>query len=573
MDRITGPLLEQFTREHGLAALPEEDRFEHFATFLVLGRHCAESFDTRDVVVGGGNDTGIDGLAVLVNGALVTDVDAFSDIASKPGSLDPTFVFVQAERSSNFETAKVATFGFGAVDFFSETPRLTRSETITEAADLASAVFQQSGRFHRGNPTCRLAYVTTGQWRGDNNLEARRDGVVQDLRQLGLFRDVTFDFLGADDVRRLFVATQNAVSKAFSFPNRIVVPEIPGVKEAYVGLLPAKEFVALLDDGSGQILRSVFYDNVRDFQDYNAVNSNMRETLASDIDRRRFAVMNNGITIIAKNMLATGNRLQIEDFQVVNGCQTSHVLFDARDTLDESVVVPLRLICSDDEAVIASIVKATNRQTEVKDEQLLALSDFQKKLEAFFPTARRDQPLYYERRSRQYNALAHVEKTRIVAPRDLIRAFAATCLEEPHRTTRNYSGLMETLGRRIFGPEDRVELYFYAASALYRLEFLFRRGLLASTPRAARYHLLLAARLLLTPDPMPRANSREAAAWAERHSQAMWDPDMAQGLFENAATVVADVAGGNFHRDNIRTEPFTERVKAQAIARSAQRTA
>lgn len=568
MDRITGPLLEQFSREHGLGALPEEDRFEHFATFLVLGRHCPDTFDTQDIVVGGGSDTGIDGLAVLVNGALVTDIDAFNDLATTPGSLDPSFVFVQAERSSNFETAKVATFGFGVGDFFSETPRLTRSAAISEAAELAGAIFRQSGRFQRGNPTCRLAYVTTGQWRGDANLEARRAAVIEDLRQLGLFREVTFEFLGADDVRRLFVATQNAVSRSFSFPNRIVVPEIPGVKEAYVGLLPARDFVALLDDGSGQILRSVFYDNVRDFQDYNPVNSNIREALASATERRRFAVMNNGITVIAKNMLATGNRFQIEDFQVVNGCQTSHVLFNARENLDESVMVPLRLICSDDDAVIASIVKATNRQTEVKDEQLLALSDFQKKLEAYFPTARRGQPLYYERRSRQYNAIAKVEKTRVIAPRDLIRAFAATCLEEPHRTTRNYSALLETLGRRIFGPEDRVELYFYAASALYRIEFLFRRGLLAQTPRAARYHLLLAARLLVTPDPMPRANSHEAAAWASGHTDAMWEPDRAQALFEEAARVVDEVAGGNFHRDNIRTEPFTQRVKAAALARA-----
>ena len=105
--------------------------------------------------------------------------------------------------------------------------------------------------------------------------------------------------------------------------------------------------------------------------------------------------------MIAKTVRATGNKFHIEDYQIVNGCQTSHVLFDNRNLLDDSVVVPLRLIATDDEDVTASIVKATNRQTEVKEEQLIALSDFQKKIEAYFQTFPAGERLYYERRSRQ----------------------------------------------------------------------------------------------------------------------------------------------------------------------------
>jgi hypothetical protein len=80
----------------------------------------------------------------------------------------------------------------------------------------------------------------------------------------------------------------------------------------------------------------------------------------------------------------TGNRFYIEDFQVVNGCQASHVLADSRDQIDDSVMIPLRLIGTQDEDVIGSIVHATNRQTEVKSEQFFAVTDFAKKLELFF---------------------------------------------------------------------------------------------------------------------------------------------------------------------------------------------
>ena len=110
--------------------------------------------------------------------------------------------------------------------------------------------------------------------------------------------------------------------------------------------------------------------------------------------------MNNGITIIARDVRTTGNRFHIQDYQIVNGCQTSHVLYDQRADWTRCYGAR-RLIGTADEEVIGAIVKATNRQTEVKEEQLFALSDFQKKLEAFFLTFDEPIRLYYERRSRR----------------------------------------------------------------------------------------------------------------------------------------------------------------------------
>lgn len=70
----------------------------------------------------------------------------------------------------------------------------------------------------------------------------------------------------------------------------------------------------------------------------------------------------------------------------MNGCQTSHVLFNNRDKLNASVMVPVRLIGTQDEDVIRAIIRATNRQTEVKDDQFFAVQDFPKELELYFQT-------------------------------------------------------------------------------------------------------------------------------------------------------------------------------------------
>jgi AIPR protein len=569
MDRITTSLLDEFSAEHGLSGLSEEECFEHFASYLNVGRHVGESFDTADVVTGSGGDIGIDAIAVIANGTLVTDPDLVGELCDTNGYLDVAFVFVQAERTSSFETTKIGQFGFGVADFLKELPALPRNAAVAAAGEILREVYTRSSKFKRGNPVCRLYYVTTGRWLGDANLEARRRAVEEDLEATRLFREVEFVPVDADAIQKLYGQTKNAISREFTFAERSVVPEISGVKEAYVGLLPATEFLKLVRDDDGELVRSIFYENVRDFQDYNAVNSEMRDTLASAESRARFALMNNGITVIAKQMQATGNKIFVEDYQIVNGCQTTHVLFDSRDVLDETVMVPLRVIATEDEAVIASIVKATNRQTVVKEEQLIALSDFQKKLERFFQSFPEGQKLFYERRSRQFNNVAGVEKTRIVTLSNLIRSYAAMFREEPHRTTRTYRSLLGNVGKEIFGPSHRLEPYYAAAYAAYRLEFLFRNQLLDPKYKPARYHILFAARLAAAPSHPPRANSGDMRRYAETLMQLMWDASKADRLLQDAAAAVEVAAGGNFDRDHIRTQPFTDRLKDE-VSRVAQ---
>jgi hypothetical protein len=420
-------------------------------------------------------------------------------------------------------------------------------------------IYALSSRFKRGKPTCRLYYVTTGKWVGDQNLEARRQAAVNDLSTLNIFRDVEFIPVDADSLQKLYAQTKNSITREFTFADRTVIPEIPGVAEAYLGIVSAREFMRLLEDDNGEIIKSLFYDNVRDFQDFNPVNSEMRRTLESEELKRQFVLMNNGITIIAKTLRATGNRFLIEDYQIVNGCQTSHVLHSQRASLlDDSVVVPLRVISTQDEAVIASIIKATNRQTEVREDQLLAISDFQKKLEAYFLAYPDNQRLYYERRSRQYNSVAGIEKTRIVTPANLIRAYAAMILGEPHRTTKNYAALLDQVGKDIFGPDHKLDPYYLSALGLYRLEYLFRNQLLASKYKPARYHLLYACRLLLAPANLPRPNSNEMERLSRSLIDILWDQGKSEKVFNDAVSALDTIAKGNYNRDHIRTLPFAE---------------
>ena len=164
MDRITQSLLDEFSREHDISGLPQNQRFEHFVSYVTVRRQYSETFDTEEIVTGAGGDIGIDAIAIIVNGNLVTDRDSLNEMITDSDHLDVMFIFVQASRSIGFEAAKIGSFSFGVLDFFSSQPRLPRNDEVKEAASIMSAIYEHSGKFKRGNPSCRLYYVTTGKW-------------------------------------------------------------------------------------------------------------------------------------------------------------------------------------------------------------------------------------------------------------------------------------------------------------------------------------------------------------------------------------------------------------------------
>lgn len=429
-----------------------------------------------------------------------------------------------------------------------------------------SAIYDRSSKFKRGNPACRLYYVTTGKWVGDQALEARREAVVSDLTSLGVFREVSLTPVGADVLQTLYNETKNSIAREFLFPNRTPIPDVAGVKGAYLGFLAAKTFLSIIEDENGEIIKSIFYDNVRDWQGDSPghVNAEITETVRSD-HKDRFVLMNNGVTIIARSLQVTGHKCSIEDFQIVNGCQTSHALVNNEESVDDTVMIPLRLISTQDESVIESIIRATNRQTEVKKEQFFAVTQFAKQLEQFFRAFPAEHQLFYERRSRQYDSQS-VEKTRVIVPQNVIRAFASMFLAEPHRTARSYKLLDAQVGATIFAEGHKLDPYYTASFALYKMEYMFRNQRIDRAYRNARFQILLAARKLYDREQLPRMNSRDMEKYCTRLNEILWKPDASDDLFVRATEAVQQASGGNLERDNIHTQPFTEKLLTQLSA-------
>jgi hypothetical protein len=131
-------------------------------------------------------------------------------------------------------------------------------------------------------------------------------------------------------------------------------------------------------------------------------------------------------------------------------------------------------------------------------------------------------------------------------------------LNEPTRVTRNYKFIREKVGKDMFVEGHRIEPYYVAAYAAYRLAILLRSKLKGNT--AARFHILMAMRYSLDSRPLPSLDRPEAQRRCDEMVKVLQDHQQSDALFAQAAAVVRKLVedqGLDFDRDNIRTEATT----------------
>jgi hypothetical protein len=277
-DRIISAYLKDFVDQFGLAALGEAEAFEHFVNYCTVSKHHQDSFDPDDVAVGGTGDLGLDGLGVLVNEHLVESPESVDHLKRTLRRLDVQFLMVQAKTSPRFDAADIGTFLSGARKFFDNAPPAAANQRVRALHDLKEYIFDASIDMDQ-SPACRLYYVTTGTWTGDEAIQSRIDQGVQDLEQTGLFSLVEFVPIDGNGLKRLFRELNHKIEREIVFDKHTILPQIASVDEAYIGILPCVEYIKLICDDSGALNRRLFYDNVRDFQGHNSVNREMAATI------------------------------------------------------------------------------------------------------------------------------------------------------------------------------------------------------------------------------------------------------------------------------------------------------
>ena len=208
MDLVTQSLLSSFRSEESLPDdLEESILFEHFVNYCTVSNEYGDEFDVKDIHTGGGDDLGIDGLAIISNGTLIADAAEVDDLATANKYLEVEFVFSQAKSGGNFTGSEISNFFFGVKDLFAATPALPRNASLAEKELLIRAIYKKSPLFKRGNPLVRMYYATNGKWQDDPKLTARIENEKEALLELNIFKGVEFTPVDARLLQRLYASS------------------------------------------------------------------------------------------------------------------------------------------------------------------------------------------------------------------------------------------------------------------------------------------------------------------------------------------------------------------------------
>lgn len=513
MHTVVRSYLKTFSDEHGFSDEDESRQFEHFVNHCVIAHYFPDSFDF-DSVTTSDADPSIDGIAVLLGDELVTTVEdakSLIDRRTSRRSIDARYLFVQAKRGEGFDAGEMLKFGSGVTALFTNKPR-TKDDVTDEFLAIHALLLDNLGKVQNGRPQISLHFATTGAWQESNGLRAQvLTPTCEGLRRLGLFHTIEFEPLDREALIRLWNRSRSPVEASFSVKGTVALPPIANVTEAYLSLARATEFVhEVLSDAEGRMRASVFEQNVRAFLgDDNEVNARMAAALKGSGHHDRFAINNNGITIVSSDVRVQNDRVSVSDFQIVNGCQTCHVLFRNREELTDSIWVPLKIIEATDSDVVAQLVESTNSQTAVEGSQFISIRPFAQKLEAYFAAVGQedeDARLYFERRTNQYAGSA-ITRMRIFDVSKLARAFAAMFLDLPHLAYMYPTQVLQQRRSDLFRPDHSEHAYHTAALALYRLELAFGNNYVPRKYQGYKWHILMLLRHLIAGPDAPRFDS------------------------------------------------------------------
>ncbi len=522
MDRITKSFLDEFCKINELTKLKESQQYEFFSNYCAItNEYGSSSFDLNEITTGNSTQ-GIDGIGIIVNNKLVSEVEEIKDLIELNKVLNVKFVLVQSKTSNSFANEDILNFFAWTEIYFNDENSTFTSDEMKKFIELKEYIYSTENckYMSKANPILEMYYTTTGNWENDKNLITIIESNKNKLKQSNLFSKIDFNPIGASEIQELYRKTKEKSFAIFNFSKRVTIPTDGKIKEGYYGIIPFREYRKIIVDEKDNI-KNVFEDNIRDFLgEDNDVNESMNETLNDSNNIMKFGLLNNGITIVTEDISVTGDCFSITNYQIVNGCQTSHILYQNRELADiNNVYIPIRIIATNDDEIKNEITTATNNQTAIKKEQLAALSNYQRKLEQYYDTYPENGfKLYYERRTNQYNQMP-ISKNKIVSISTQIKAFSSMFLNMPHAVSGFYGTVVRKSEGDIFKPSDKLIMYYSSALTLYKLESYFKNGTLESKYRRSKNHILMLFKLIIFNEEIPRFNSSEM----ERKCQKMLD--------------------------------------------------
>lgn len=559
--------------------IDEAKLFELFCNYCVVSKHYFGRFDPVDVTTDE-DDASIDGMAIIIDGDLVSTIDDAEEIfRTHKTNLTVDVIITQVKVGEQFRKEEISNFKLGLEDYLSLDPKLPNGKLNTESIEILKIVLNNLKKVRNRRPNAHVYYCTGGVYNSEREIKACFEIIERHVRNTELFYSVAVKPLGRGEILKLYAALTEKNEAKLKLLDYFGMPEMPGIPQSYVAIVNAKKYVdALLVDGDGNLRQSVFEENVRSFLgNTNDVNAAIQDTLKNPEKKSHFSVLNNGITIVAPELTLTPNTKEIHltNYQIINGCQTSSTLYENRLLLTDSVNVIVKFVESPDNEGASDIIAATNSQSDIPKEAFFGLRNKAKLVQKYFAAQNQntspDSQIYFERRQSEYRGRGY-QLTRIFDVREVARCYAAMFLDIPHNSARYVSSIFTASGDKLFQDGDHEAYYYVASLALYKYQTLINGGKIGARNYVkVRWHIIQLFKWFCHGKiDTPHANSKKAEPYAAKIIDLLNSEDRLYiKTFEKCQKVIDTV--GLPSDDALKRGRFTQEVMAEAAKRLARK--
>lgn len=306
VEPIINARFKQFRQKNELENIQDGVAFEKFVNYTIFTLHQPDAFSADTellefVSVGGANDMGIDGIAIKVEDIIVKTKNEIDDILkfNRNKRINVEFIFIQSKYKTHFDKGELNNFVSGVRDFLSDEHHFPMNEYIKDCLELKEYLLNDEiAIMWDNNPNVILYYVGMGRWKNPADLVGVANHFQKDISSLNIynFEQNNFKFVDSGELKEIYDSIQNTFNATIDTRHSMPLTDVIGVSNACLAIVFGSELIKLISTEDGIIRKSLFNDNVRDFQGLNPVNLEIENTIRDSPEK--FIVLNNGITIV-----------------------------------------------------------------------------------------------------------------------------------------------------------------------------------------------------------------------------------------------------------------------------------
>ncbi|MFH0874794.1 MAG: AIPR family protein [archaeon] len=441
----------------------ESEQIQIFCLFHILKEYELDIEDIFLGIVDGGDDFGIDAMYSMIDGHVINTVEDIDQFLCNQSQI--IIKIIQTKKENGFSEEALLKLKDGLEDIFEIDKVLVGNKEFNDRANIIRELWKKwhaSGNKNKFD--VGIQYVSLGKKEDINHkVIDKKNKIIEFLTYIGLKNsDLSFidqkDIFDLSSVHKYHKIINTIKSVPYDFEHN---KEIRG----YITIVDGREFYNFITDDNDKIDDKIFEANVRDYQgDKKEVINNIKETLNSS-KKCNFWCMNNGITILSSKIEPKRDTFRLENYQIINGCQTSYsiweVLKDNKELKNFEIIV--KFVETDDDDTALEIIQATNSQIPIDPTSIKSQERVHKTIEEFLKSGK--DAVYYERRKNFYKR-RNYPLNKIIDPKKLFQVVRSIYFKKPSSSRRNPTEFFEKEHDTIFNL-DHDFLYFKFACNLF----------------------------------------------------------------------------------------------------------